>query len=133
MNKMSIKDLRVDDMCFSFSGPSGDMIISMYYNFTKYNTKGFALVTITKDNQFGELVDYKKFPFISNGKYPIENGSNNSFNEAREIANKYYREESNLWYNIKTYNSLSMEQIEEYRNSNNIFWSDDRIRTEKYI
>lgn len=116
---------------FSSSIPAGKMVISTSNFFPKYNKLGYIIIRIYKDNEYGKIIDSKKFEFKSQGEYPSLNGSNESFNNARDSANIWYREQSNLWYNKSKYDELSIEDIELLREVGNTFWDDEHITKEK--
>lgn len=124
-NTPSIQDSR---LTFFDSYPAGNMIISTYAYFAPLMKTGHVLVEVTKDTQDGKLIDKKTFEFKSHGDYPILNGSNESYRKASDKAHKWAREEANLWRNKKHYDSLTLEEIEEYRKKDFVFWDDENIR-----
>ena len=116
---------------FSSSIPGGKMAISTYFYFPKHGKKGYVVVDIEKGHQGGKLVDSKKFTFKSQGDWPGANGSNPSFNKARQDAHMYSRGETNLWTNMDDYDNLSNKERDELRATGNAFWNDDNIKNRR--
>lgn len=118
----------------SSSVPAGNMIITTYNYWGqvglngKKGKQGYIRVTTTKENQFGILVDSKKFKFKSDGSFAGANGSNSSFKKAREDAYKYSKEERNTWSNMADYDALSDEEREEHRAKGDVFWDNDNLK-----
>ena len=115
----------------SVSMPAGNMVVTTYNYWAPRGKKGYVVVEITKDIQYGKLVDYKKFPFKSDGDFAGANGSNSSYRKASKEAHKYSREENNLWSNMKAYDELSDEDREGLRAKGDMFWDDKNIRTRR--